>query len=210
MTPRARTYLHLLARITRAKLLVGLMLGALLLPSPDAAAEGGSPPRTGLLWRQGGLPAVFPLQVRTAAGQDHYLTLNDSDTGQPVLAAYIRGGDFFRVLVPPGRYELNFASGLRWQDEERLFGSQTLSFRIDAPLIFETRGIGTKAGHIVDLRALGDTGIAVAVTPLSICQRFGPDLTGSPLSPPAFLPRTEDPDTPRPRLRFSVRTRVCD
>lgn len=210
MSPRPQTHLHLLARITRAAVLVGLMLGALLLPAPGVAAQGGSPPRTGLLWRQSSLPAVFPLQVRTEAGQDHYLTLNDSDTGQPVLAAYIRGGDFFRVLVPPGRYELRFASGLRWQDEKSLFGPQTLHFRIDAPLIFETRGIGTKAGHIVDLRAMGEMTSAAPVSPLSICQRFGADLTGSPLSPPAFLPLTEDPDAPRPRLRYAVRTRVCD
>ncbi len=209
MTPRAPRCLRPLARMALTGAILGLILGTLLLPAPVAAIERDSPPRTGLLWLSSSLPAVFPLQVRAAAGQDYYLTLIHDETGQATLAAYIAGGDFFRVLVPPGRYALHLAYGARWQDEESLFGAQTRLFEMDAPLEFETRGIGTKAGHIVDLRGLTETMQAVPVSPLAICQRFGADLTGSPLSPPAFLPLTDDPDAPRPRLRFSVRTRVC-
>lgn len=210
MTPRAPTKLRPPARMPLAGAMLGLMLGALLLAAPVTAGVGISAPRTGLLWRNSSLPAVFPLQVRTAAGQDYYLTLIHAETGQAVLAAYITGGDFFRVLVPPGRYALHLASGARWQDDERLFGAQTRHFRIDPPLRFRTRGIGTKAGHLVDLRALNEPTAMASVSPLDICQRYGADLTGSPLSPPAFLPLTDDPDAPRPRLRFSVRKRVCD
>ncbi|NCQ22829.1 MAG: hypothetical protein COW54_15710 [Rhodobacteraceae bacterium CG17_big_fil_post_rev_8_21_14_2_50_63_15] len=210
MTPRAQIRLRPLPRMSLTGAILGLVLGALLLPAPVAADTGDSPPRTGLLWLSSSLPAVFPLQVRTRAGQDYYLTLIHDETGQATLAAYIVGGDFFRVLVPPGRYELHLASGTHWQDEDRLFGARTRFYKMGAPLLFETRGIGTKAGHIVDLRALDEPTAAVSVSPLAICQRYGADLTGSPLSPPAFVPLTEDPDAPRPRLRFSVRTRVCD
>lgn len=210
MTPRAPRRLRPLARMSLAGAIFGLMLGVLLLPAPGAADDVDSPPHTGLLWLSSSLPAVFPLQVRTRAGQDYYLTLIHDETGQTTLAAYIEGGDFFRVLVPPGRYALHLAYGAHWQDEENLFGPQTRIFEMDTPLRFQTRGIGTKAGHIVDLRALNETKAAPSVSRLALCQRYGADLTGSPLSPPAFLPLPDDPDAPRPRLRLSVRGRVCD
>lgn len=188
---------------------MGLLLGALLLPAIATAGEGNAPPRTGLMWLSSDLPAVFPLQVKTAPGRDYYLTLIDDETGQSTLAAYIVGGDFFRVLVPPGSYALRVAYGVEWQNEETLFGAGTRVFEMAAPLRFETQGIGTKLGHLVDLRTLIETREARSVVPLSICQRYGADLTGSPLSPPAFRPVPDDPDAPRLRLRFTVTDRLC-
>lgn len=181
----------------------------LLLPALASAGDRVAPPRTGLMWLRSSLPAVFPLQIKTGAGHDYYLTLVHGETGHETLAAYIAGGEFFRVLVPPGGYRLHVAYGAQWQDEETLFGPQTRFFELAESLRFETRGLGTKAGHLVDLRDLIRTQEARSVTPLGICQRFGADLTGSALSPPAFLPLTDDPDAPRPRLRFEVSNRIC-
>ncbi len=188
--------------------ILGMMLGALL-PALAGAGDRNIPPHTGLLWLRSTLPAVFPLQIKTVAGHDYHVTLVHGDTRRETLAAYIEGGDFFRVLVPPGSYDLRVAYGAHWQDEQALFGAQTRFFRLGAPLRFETRGIGTKAGHIVDLRTLIETSDASSVSPLAICQRFGADLTGSPLSPPAFVPVLDDPHAPRPRLRFTVTSRIC-
>ncbi len=41
------------------------------------------------------------------------------------MAGYIHGGDLFRILVPPGEYDLRFAHGTEWQDQETLFGPET-------------------------------------------------------------------------------------
>ncbi|UWQ55120.1 hypothetical protein [Leisingera caerulea] len=131
------------------------------------------PPRAGLMWNRTGLPAAFPLQVRTSAGADYYLILSDAETGEAALGAYIDGGKFFKVLVPPGRYVLRFASGKRWQGEERLFGpgAQTRRFELPYPLEFAIRGAGIKGGHVVTLsREPPGGGLQAAVKAQYICQ----------------------------------------
>jgi hypothetical protein len=142
--------------------------------APDVRAEVSAPPPAGLLWNKTGLPAVFPLQVKTLPGRDHVVILLDAETGEEALAAYIRGGAFFRVLVPPGDYRLRFMSGKVWQGEAALFGNgpETEVFELRRALRFQTQGLGTKAGHVVDLRGRGTQ---VQIRDQRICQSFRPD-----------------------------------
>ncbi|MEP3329722.1 hypothetical protein [Sedimentitalea sp.] len=153
-----------------------LVLITCFLPVWSAAEiviEPPAPPQSGLIWNRTGLPAVFPLQVKTPAGQDYFLTLIDAGTSVEALAAYIHGGSFFKVLVPPGTYILQFSFGDVWQGEERLFGSgvETGSFELQPPLTFYLRGGGTKAGHLVELnRILDDLLVTADVKAQSICQ----------------------------------------
>ena len=126
---------------------------ALLLSSVLAQSAESEPARHGLLWNRTGLPAVFPLQVRTAAGAEFFMLLSDADTGVPALAGYIKGGRFFKVLVPPGVYTVEFATGPVWQDEQALFGiDSTTMIELPEALGFGVVGLSTKAGHMVDLR----------------------------------------------------------
>ncbi|MCV3272074.1 hypothetical protein [Roseobacter sinensis] len=120
----------------------------------------------GLMWNRTGLPAVFPLQVKSRAGRDYVLTLIDNETGAEALAAYIEGGAFFNVLVPPGVYRVRFAAGRVWQDERELFGPGALTehFELEAPLTFEIRNPGIKAGHIIDLSTAAPGQMAQAQT----------------------------------------------
>ena len=145
---------------------LGLILCALCLPGVAAAESVQIEP--GLVWNRTGLPAVFPLQVKTDAGQDYFLILRDAATGEDRLAAYVRGGEFFRVLVPPGSFTLHFDYGQNWQGEGARFGAGADAGRIDLPTpqVFETLGAGVKAGHVVDLREPG----AAAITGQFICQ----------------------------------------
>ncbi len=128
---------------------------ALLLALPPfacgAGAAGNAPerPPAGLMWNRSGLPAVFPLQVKSPEGADYFLVLSGS--GGDALAAYIRGGVFFKVLVPPGQYVLRFAIGTGWLGEARLFGPDTAVLELPEPLEFAVRGTGIKAGHLVTL-----------------------------------------------------------
>ena len=200
-------------------LLRGLGLVALLIAllAPPGMATGGADadrPQTGLLWLRSDLPAVFPLQVKTAPGRDYHLTLRHHETGQATLAAFITGGNFFRVLVPPGRFAIRVAYGTDWQDEDTLFGPGTEHVVLEGPFRFGVQGIGRKSGHLIDLRDVIETREAALTEPLAFCQSYRADLTRSPLSPPVFQPvlrpGIDDPDVPRPRFRFSVTSRLCD
>jgi len=149
----------------------------------DPAAH--PPQSAGLMWNRSGLPAVFPLQVKTPPGQDYFLTLIDESTDNAVLAAFIKGGEFFKVLVPPGVYWLRFAGGYVWRGEDDLFGPGTNTdlFALCKPLTFETRGIGIKAGHIVNLLERRPGQLAqVTLKDQFICQFISLELPLSPYS----------------------------
>lgn len=164
------------------KLLLGLLLCcAQVLAAADNENGSLAPQTTGLVWNRTGLPAVFPLQVKTAAGQDYFLKLIEDETGKDALAAYIVGGAFFKVLVPPGTYILRFDTGRVWQGEDALFGpgDDTLTFELEHPLTFEIRDFATKAGRLVDISKIHtDLTTEASVKKQFICQttrtRFRP------------------------------------
>ncbi|MDW3224144.1 MAG: hypothetical protein R8G34_14860 [Paracoccaceae bacterium] len=159
---------------------------------PDAADT-----PSGLMWNRTGLPAVFPLQVKTPVGQNYLLTLTDAKTGDGALAAFIEGGAFFKVLVPPGTYDVHFAHGDTWISEEELFGAgdKTQNFEIAEPLTFAIRDFSTKAGHLIDVAFSGPTeGAQITVTAQYLCQ--GMRLTAIPRLQPSF----DDVDSFRYRI----------
>ena len=188
-------------------------------------------PKPGLMWSRSELPSVFPLQVKTSPGLNYYLTLTDTKTQDATLAAFVVGGEFFQVLVPPGSFILRFAYGKTWQNEETLFGDgdDTGVFELDAPLTFETRGVGTKAGHLIDLRPFIEDEQAALVSPQSICQSLKIEVEKSddfnnpirqiyemdeaePLERPQLVDdfhRAEPFDTPSLTRRYIVDSRVC-
>lgn len=156
--------------------------------APDAtAAEASTPHPTshpiGLMWNRTGLPPVFPLQVKSPVGRDYVLTLIDSATGAEALAAYVEGGAFFRVLVPPGRYRVRFAAGRVWRGDEELFGPGALTehFELEAPLIFEIRNPGIKAGHIIDLSTAA-LGQVAQTSALLVCQTIRSEVLRLPVN----------------------------
>lgn len=160
-----------------------------------AAVTAAETPRPGLMWNRTGLPAVFPLQVKTPPGASYYLTLLDAGTGAPALAAFIKGGQFFKVLVPPGTYTLRFATGLVWRGEEDLFGpgGKTRSFEMPDPLTFRTRGHSTKAGHVVTINADATGELAsILLKGQYICQALSTELHRAGRPPWLPPPLTED------------------
>ncbi|WP_428512354.1 hypothetical protein [Roseovarius sp.] len=184
------------------------------------AALASDRPDPGLMWNRTGLPLVFPLQVKTASGADYVVTLTNTDTDEPALAAYIRGGTFFRVLVPPGTFRLRFDYGITWDSEEERFADQR-SFRLKKPLTFETRGIGRKAGHLVDLTEMDlgqDTALAPQVREQVYCQVSRTEITPNcPLGDDTCEPREKSdgytsPYDIAPRYDYAREsyTRLCD
>ena len=188
----------------------GLGTAVWVLMAVGAMAEQAAPAKHGLMWHRSGLPAVFPLQVTTLGPQDYYVTLTDVKTDKVVLAAYIEGGRFFRVRVPPGTFEVRFAYGNVWQGEADLFGpgNKTTVYDVPRPLTFNVRNFNTKAGHLLDLRDLSPGQEArVAPQDMDLCQGLR-------------LVKVEEDDErgsefmtwyvpPAPAFRWEVRVRQC-
>lgn len=146
----------------------------------------------GLMWRASPLSAQFPLVVKTPPGQLFYLQLLDAETAEPVLAAGIEGGRFFRVLVPNGRYVLDIAYGQDWQGEARGFapGEGAGRVQVDPPLDFAVEGVARKTGHVVGLiPAENGAGFDVTLHGQSVCQRIQIEQVPDP-----------DPDLPTARV----------
>ena len=152
--------------------LVAVMLLLLMAVAFPVHAQNARP-EPGLMWNRTGLPAVFPLQVKTSVGRDYVVLLSNTETNADVLAAYIVGGAFFRVLVPPGRFRVRFATGVRWKDENTMFGKEgeTQIIEMPEPLTFEVQGLAVKRGHLIDLTgyAAGETA-QIPLAPVRICQ----------------------------------------
>ncbi len=164
----------------------------------------------GLLWNRSGLPATSPLLIKTNAGADYFLNLRDVERDKVVLAAYVRGGEFFQVLVPPGRFELMFASGEEWQGEARLFGVHTHFFMLDQPLRFRAT-MSQRRGHMIDLtQASGGT-----ISDLVKCQRLAPEPESLRNRKGQFDPLLRDPSgapeawPEMPAPRYDVETWTC-
>ncbi|UWR22159.1 hypothetical protein [Sulfitobacter sp. S190] len=150
-----------------ALLCAGMLFGASCVRAETTA------PRSGLMWNRTGLPAVFPLLVKSAFGQSYMVVLRDSETDAPALAAFFEGGAVFRVLVPPGSFRVRFYYGQEWQSEDTFFGPDTGVIDLEAPLTFAVRGFAVKGGHLVDIRDAGPGQVAqVDVKPSFDCQRF--------------------------------------
>ncbi|QUJ76548.1 hypothetical protein KDD17_00205 [Sulfitobacter albidus] len=174
------------------RILLGLML---VIWAQVAVAQ---TPAHGLMWRDSPLPAVFPLQVKSAPGTRYYLSLTEQGSTRPALAAFIEGGRFFRVLVPPGTYAVALYRGSEWRGERALFGPKTVRIEVP-PLTFATKGLRVKSGHLLDLTAL-DT--LAQAGPLAFCQTLA--LVEEPAPP-----RLRDWERPVPPARVRVRQRLC-
>ncbi|APE45544.1 hypothetical protein BOO69_16190 [Sulfitobacter alexandrii] len=184
--------------LTACRVLLTVMV-ALLAASSRAA------PEPGLMWNRTGLPAVFPLQLRTPPGLDYRVMLTPVDDDAAALAAYAHGGEFFRVLVPPGTFNVSIAAGREWQGEKRLFGPETRVFDLETPLTFRIRGLSRRQGHVIDLRQALEDAEAIRTAPQGLCQtlRLAPEDRW--LSVPGPYPDGPDDRIPR----YEVRPRLC-
>lgn len=166
-----RTTFNKTNAVLRASLVVAIMSAVCLLALGPVNADSDRP--AGLLWNRTGLPAVFPLQIKTTPGADYLVMLSDSSTNEEALAAYARGGEFFRVLVPPGLFDIQIYYGTNWRGEEERFGTgpETGTITLPDPLLFSVKGLDRKSGHLIDLRdVVRRTEETARVKPIDLCQ----------------------------------------
>ena len=173
-----------------------LMLATALLPTGTYADPR---PATGLLSKQSPLPATIPLQVRTSKGHDYAISLQD-DKGSPMISGYQRGGDFFRLLVPPGRHDILITAGQPddWQSDQRF----TTGLKATVAMDFAIRA-NRREGHQITAKVvdgelrLGDR------QDQTICQSAEWD---------SIARETTEGGTPLRHLdqSLSTRSRLCD
>jgi len=201
--------------IRMAVLLIALASPTALIAQSDL--ENGNHPRHGIMWNKTGLPGVFPLLVKTNLGQNYVLLLSEPDTGEDAFAAFIVGGRFFKVLVPPGTYRVRFATGISWQGEDAMFGQQGETKIMEMPelLTFEVQGFGNKAGHMIDLTD-SDSGemASLRIEPELICQRISWEIDQCGMPAGAGRIGCDEQDAsggpiPFSGRRFRLRTVVC-
>ena len=183
----------------------------LLLSLTSAVAER---PRTGLMWNRSGLPATLPLQVKTLPGKDYAVFLFDPETDRPVMAGYIHGGTYFRLLVPPGSWVIRFAHGIEWQGNIQLFGPETEWTEMDRPLDFRA-SVARRNGYLITLIEQNGRMQIVDLDVRAICQfaswitprRNGkaPEHSPGPLAPDPIWGGLQIID---PRLQ--LRSSLCD
>ena len=162
-------------------------------------------PRAGLLFHRSGLPATLPLVVKTFPGKDYVIFLTPAADDRPIMAGYIRGGERFRLVVPPGQWRVRFAFGTDWQGEDALFGPTTEWASYDEVLEFGA-GMRNYRGHVITLIEENGRMIVVQADPHEICTR-GQWVTDD-LRPE--FPYDSKPDDPaRPQWRLRLRNRIC-
>lgn len=86
---------------------------------------------------------VAPLSITTPTGDHSYFAkLVEVSTSRVAMTMFIRPGSRIEIKAPLGEYRLRYASGVRWQGEAKLFGSETLYN--EAEKTFEFRKTGTQ------------------------------------------------------------------
>ncbi|MFU8866286.1 MAG: hypothetical protein ACNA7O_20515 [Rhodobacterales bacterium] len=140
------------------------------------------------------------------------MTLYDAGTGE---AAFIKGGVFFKALVPPGVFTVSFVTGETSRDEEELFGlgAETQGFTLAEPLTFGIRGVSIKAGHVVDISEdLSGEDSEIEVKDQLICQSSRVEFSRARDVDPRsdyFDPKPDESGTYRLEERRSVYSRFC-
>lgn len=93
--------------------------------------------------------------VNNSSSQDYFVRLREISTGDTAFSFYVRAGESVTLGAPKGSYDLLFASGRTWQDEETLFGSRTILERA-------TETLRMPYGSAIEFQISGDDGDAMA------------------------------------------------
>jgi len=68
---------------------------------------------------------VAPLKIYTSNNSNYFVKLKDYVSKKTIMTIFIKGGDSIETKVPLGTYEIVYASGINWHDDEKLFGKNT-------------------------------------------------------------------------------------
>lgn len=96
-------------------------------------------PASGASYYYNNYPRSSSLSINASSGSHYYIKLVDVATGNPVLVCFIRAGCNATIDVPPGTYEIRYATGKTWYGSDRLFGPETAYSKADKTFEFTPR-----------------------------------------------------------------------
>lgn len=100
---------------------------------------------------------IAPLEIKTSAGSNYLVKLEDAASGEYVMDIFVRGGMTEEVSVPLGAYILKYAAGDDWhgyQDSSRkYFGENTAYAKADRTFTFRNEG-DRISGYTITLYAV--------------------------------------------------------
>ncbi len=114
-----------------------------------------SRPRTGI-YRNYDLSSnlAAPFEIRTAAGANYFIKLEDAVTREPIQTFFVRGGQTMQSNVPLGQFVLKYATGNSWCGENDKFGTETEFHKADVVLRFARQNSDdgyTMIGNTIEL-----------------------------------------------------------
>ncbi len=104
-------------------------------PEPQAApAQNTNNPENGILFNRFADTSV-ELTITNNGTKDAYLRLYHDKSGVVAQTIYVRAGSSIKVNSPQGTYRVQLATGHTWQDEDTLFGSETVRYTADETIV---------------------------------------------------------------------------
>jgi hypothetical protein len=98
------------------------------------------PPYSGSMRRFAPGEDIAPFEIKTSAGGNYLVKLEDAYDGSDVMDIFVRGGDTVQVDVPLGTYVVKYASGDTWYGYDYLFGPDTSYSRAESTFAFSQQG----------------------------------------------------------------------
>jgi hypothetical protein len=83
---------------------------------------------------------VAPFEIQTSGPSDYLVKLVSTNSGQPVMTVFVRGGQTVSTEVPLGTFEVRYAVGSTWYGYEHLFGPETSYKKADTTFTFRNDG----------------------------------------------------------------------
>lgn len=105
--------------------------------TPKDACANRPQPHQGTYARYTKHPDVAPLTLKTEAGSNYFVKIDDAASGRPILSLYVYGGSSFHTQVPRGAYILKYATGSYWCGDRELFGASTETSKADRIFQFD-------------------------------------------------------------------------
>jgi hypothetical protein len=124
-------------------------------PRPDFSLPSLALPRSGEVQRYTNENGVAPLQIQSSVGDHYFVKLEDANSGRPVLAVFVRGGQNEELEVPLGTYTVKYAAGEKWYGIHHLFGPDTQFSRADQTFTFSSNGY-QYTGYTITLYEVSD------------------------------------------------------
>jgi hypothetical protein len=107
-----------------------------------------TPPHGSVHWYGSPQVGAVPFEINTSAESNYYVKLIDAATGFHVLGIFVEGGKPLSTEVPPGRYVVKYASGLRWYGYDNYFGNGTAYSKATSTFNFEVNSDGANGYSI--------------------------------------------------------------